>query len=222
MSRSSRRGRAGRIPPSLVPACIRALGSRDSRAVREIDPVCTRGSSARGRDGGDRDVVCSELLLVVDVAETGWNMEVEDKLSEVRLYHRTSAGGFRLRTCADLSLFTARFCELSIARVLGVQNRSFLLRPWPAVRWGSLACAVSSGWRPRCLNLVTDEADLWRRAGRILKTMLGLDIRSGGERASRFVNTVGNDEYPDRITQEAAMELQRGNPVYSPSDGQPG
>ncbi len=30
MSRSSRRGRAGRAPPSLVPACIRAFGSRDS------------------------------------------------------------------------------------------------------------------------------------------------------------------------------------------------
>jgi hypothetical protein len=67
-------------------------------------------------------------------------------LSEVRLYHRVSAGGFRLRARADLSLFTARFCGLSIARVLGVQNRSVVLGSWSAVRSEPLACVVSSGW----------------------------------------------------------------------------
>jgi hypothetical protein len=36
--------------------------------------------SARGRDGSDRDVACPGLLLVVDVAETAWNMEIEEKL----------------------------------------------------------------------------------------------------------------------------------------------
>ncbi|HEY2306567.1 MAG TPA: hypothetical protein VGI05_11870 [Streptosporangiaceae bacterium] len=36
-------------------------------------------------------------------------------------------------------------CELSITRVLGVQNGSFVLGLWRAGRWGPLACVVSSG-----------------------------------------------------------------------------
>jgi hypothetical protein len=93
-----------------------------------------------------RDVACPALLLAVDVAEAIWSMEIEDMLSEVRPYHRASAGGFRLRASADLSLFTARFCGLSIACVLGVQNRSVVLGSWSAVRREPLACVVSSGW----------------------------------------------------------------------------
>ena len=38
-------------------------------------PVCTRGSSARRRDGSDRDLAFSELFPVAGVAETAWNRE---------------------------------------------------------------------------------------------------------------------------------------------------
>src|SRR6185437_5976543 len=84
----------------------------------------------------------------------------------VSLDRRAFTGGSRLQANADLSLLAARFCELSIARVVGVQNRSFVLGPGPGVRWGPLACVVSGGWRlgwHRARRACPDRGPAWFR-----------------------------------------------------------
>ena len=60
--------------------------------------------------------------------------------------YTASAGGFRLRKRGP-SLFTARFCELSIARVLGAQNGALCSGSGGWFAGGPPAFVVSSGRR---------------------------------------------------------------------------